>query len=253
MNVNTIFERLVLREAEIRCPQASVGRPRAVNDKEAFRLMFRVLRSGMQWRELHCEVAYTTILRRMHAWHANGVFKSAYTALLRTYKKLIPTEHYCVDSMYVKNMFSQDCVGRNHTDRGRKALKLSAVVDQTGMPHGLCCHPGNKPDVILLSDTLRASFEQLDHLPLFADRGYDSRRNRAICSEFNLADRIFRRRCKTTRRTNAKRIVVEHTFAWLKQYRRLLYFYEHSACQFMAFAFIAFGNILARRVSKDTT
>jgi hypothetical protein len=51
-------------------------------------------RGGMQWRELHCEVAYTTILRRMHALHANGVFKSAYTALLRTYKKLIPTEHY---------------------------------------------------------------------------------------------------------------------------------------------------------------
>ena len=149
-------------------------------------------------------------------------------------------------------MFSHTCVGRNHTDRGRKALKLSAVVDQTGIPHGLCCHPGNKPDVILLYDALCASFGALDSLPLFADRGYDSKRNRKICMEFNLADRIFRRRCKTTRRTNAKRIVVEHTFAWLKQYRRLLYMYEHTETQFVAFTLIAFGNILGKRVSECT-
>jgi len=203
----------------------------------------------MQWRALECEVNYTTILRRMHRWHANGVFETAYAALLKTYKKIVPTEYYCVDSAYVKNMFSKECVGRNHTDRGRNALKLSALVDHTGIPHGLCCHPGNRPDVVLLADTLRASFVQLDRLPLFADRGYDSRRNRGLCAELHLADRIFRRRCKTTRRTNAKRIVVEHTFAWLKQYRRLLYMYEHSAPQFLAFAFMAFGNIAGRRAS----
>ena len=105
MKVDTIFERLVLREAEARCPQASVGRPRVFNDQEAFELMFRVLRSGMQWRELQCGVAYTTILRRMHTWHSKGVFRAAYIALLRTYKKLLPTEYYCVDSTYVKNLF----------------------------------------------------------------------------------------------------------------------------------------------------
>jgi len=176
----------------------------------------------MQWRALECEVNYTTILRRMHRWHANGVFETAYAALLNTYKKIVPTEYYCVDSAYVKNM---------------------SLVDHTGIPHGLCCHPGNRPDVVLLADTLRASFVQLDRLPLFADRGYDSRRNRGLCAELHLADRIFRRRCKTTRRTNAKRIVVEHTFAWLKQYRRLLCMYEHSAPQFLAFALMAFGNI----------
>jgi transposase len=182
---------------------------------------------------------------------AKGVFRAAYAALLRTYKKVHPTQYYCVDSAYVKNMFSSRCVGRNHTDRGRKALKLSALVDQNGIPHNLCCHPGNRPDVVLLDDTLDECYLSLERLPLYADRGYDSRRNRNICSDHGLQDRIFRRRCKTTRRTNAKRIVVEHTFAWMKQYRRLLYLYEHSEHQFTAFALLAFGNILSRRASSE--
>jgi IS5 family transposase len=204
----------------------------------------------MQWRELECEVHHTTVLRRMQAWRASGVFHSAYTALLKTYKKLHPTQYYCVDSAYVKNMFSSRCVGRNHTDRGRKALKLSALVDQYGMPHTLCCHPGNRPDVVLLDDTLRGCFLALDHLSLYADRGYDSKRNRTLCSEHGLHDRIFRRRCKTTKRTNAKRIVVEHTFAWMKQFRRLLYLYEHSEHQFLAFTLLAFGNMMSKRASE---
>lgn len=31
---------------------------------------------------------------------------------------------------------------KNHTDRGRKALKLSVVSDDSGMVVGACCHPG---------------------------------------------------------------------------------------------------------------
>lgn len=196
MRLDSIFERLVVREAEIRCPTRSTGRPRILCDARNVELMFRVLRSGMQWRELQCEVNYTTVMRRMHLWHAKGVFESAYASLLKTYKKLVPPQYYCVDSAYVKNMFSSRCVGRNHTDRGRRALKISAIVDQMGIPHGLCCHPGNKPDVTLLFDTLQSCFEKLERLPLYADRGYDSRKNRGICEEFDLADRIFRRRCK---------------------------------------------------------
>ena len=63
------------------------GRPRAVDDRRSLHLMFKVLRSGMQWRELECEVNYTTVMRRMHAWSARGVFAHAHRSLLQTYKK----------------------------------------------------------------------------------------------------------------------------------------------------------------------
>ena len=56
-----------------------------------------------------------------------------------------------------------------------RALKLSAIVDQHGMPHGLACHPGNKPDVVLFEPCLRNMLTHLESVPMYADRGYDSR------------------------------------------------------------------------------
>lgn len=83
MKVNAIFERLVLKETKKLCPCSYVGRPRTLSDAKTFELIFHVLRSGMQWRELHCKVNYTTILRRMHTWHAMGVFQAAYKSRRR--------------------------------------------------------------------------------------------------------------------------------------------------------------------------
>ena len=160
--MNHIFERLVLQEVANNCPENTFGRPRKLSDQDALKHIFRVLRTGMQWRQLQAEVSYTTVLRRMSLWKSRGVFETAYMKTLKTHKKLFPTQYYCVDSSYVKNAFSSTCVGKNHTDRGRKALKLSLVVDQRGVPHGACCHPGNRPDVILLDDSLQSCMLALE-------------------------------------------------------------------------------------------
>ena len=66
--------------------------------------------------------------------------------------------------------------------------------------------PANVPDVSPLR-------HKLDSLPLYADRGYDSRNNRRLCTSFGLKDRIFRRRTKTTKtRKRQARRRGEHVF-----------------------------------------
>lgn len=245
-----VFERLILSEIGLHCPPPVTGRPRKLSDAKTLAIIFSVLRSGMSWREIDCDVHYTNVLRRMHSWREQSVFVNAYKRALVTYKKLFPTKYYAVDSSYVKNAYSSECVGKNHTDRGRKALKLSIVVDHTGIPHGACCHPGNKPDVILLEDSITGMFTSLDALPMYADKGYDSKRNRQLCSKYGLKDRLMKRRCKTGRRANAKRVVVEHSFAWMKRYKRLIQLYEHSSRQFLTFVVVAFGDILGKRVER---
>ena len=127
-------------------------------------------------------------------------FAKAYTKALQTYKKRVPSKHYCIDSSYVKNKYGQKCVGKNHTDRGRKALKLSLITDQNGIAFSVTTDPGNRPDVTLLSSSLEGMLLNLESLPFFADRGYDSRKNRRICTSYGLQDRIFRRKTKTVRR-----------------------------------------------------
>ena len=95
--MDSIFERLVLQEVERLDPHASTGRPRALSDEQTLCHIFRVLRTGMQWREVETEVSHTTILRRMHIWRTRGVFTTAYRNLIRTYKKLYPTQYYCME------------------------------------------------------------------------------------------------------------------------------------------------------------
>ena len=250
MRLSEVFGRILLKTAQEVAPSSRYGRKRTLSDHDAANHIFTLLRTGMQWRELDVGVHCTTVFRRFHAWKREGVIQRAYTQTLSIYQKLHRCKRYCVDSSYVKNRYGRVGVGKNHTDRGRKALKLSVISDDAGIVMGACCHAGNRPDVVLLDDTLQSAFINLESLELFADRGYDSRRNRTICLNHGLRDRIFRRKTKTVRRTNAKRIPVEHTFAWLDQYRRLLLCYEQTPETYLTFSILAMGNLLSNRIAK---
>ena len=125
MQSSSIFKRLVLKEVQRLYPVQSTGRPKLLTDEVAFECMMKVCRTGSQWREVNGSVHFSTVYKRMRQWSASGVFEQAYRSLLRVYKRLNPTKWYCVDSSYVKNVFGRENVGKNHTDRGRKALKTS--------------------------------------------------------------------------------------------------------------------------------
>lgn len=250
VTLNSIFYNLIIKEALEKCPSNKVGRPRALSNECALTEFFKILRTGMQWREVTVKSHYTTLLRRMHLWTREGVFETAYAKAIQTYKKLVPTKFYCVDSSYVKNAFGREGVGKNHTDRGRKALKLSVISDHTGMPHGMCCHPGNRPDVCLFKDSIASMVTAIDEVSIYADRGYDSKHNRGVCNDNGLKDRIFRRKSKTVRRTNAKRIVVEHCFAWAHNFRRLLKFYDQTPSLYKSWAFLAYGHLVGGRIIR---
>ena len=187
MNLSDVFRRLILDEIEA-LPAAHTGRPPAISSTLALDHIFKVLRTGMQWREVEATVAYTTIFRRFQVWSSAQVFRRAYVRALQTYRRLHPTRHYCVDSSYTKNRFGQRGVGKNHTDRGRKALKLSIVTDQNGVSYGVRTDPGNRPDVTLLSasldamllDTERRIVCKLTYMPFFTSWASF----RAVCKKF---------------------------------------------------------------------
>ena len=81
------------------------------------------------------------------------MFEEAYKKLLKNYKNKYPHKYYCID--YVKNIYGKDCVGKNPTDRGGKATKLSVIVDEKGVPHSLHASEGNVSDMKLLEISLQ--------------------------------------------------------------------------------------------------
>ena len=135
--MSNAFSRLVLQKATLLDPVSRTGHPRTLDDKNALECIFKVCRTGMQWREVDASVSYTTVFRRMHRWQTRGVFEEAYAATLNTYKRICPPTRYCIDSSFVKNAYGRQGIGRNPTDRGRRATKLSVVTDQNGVAHRL--------------------------------------------------------------------------------------------------------------------
>ena len=184
----------------------------------------------------------------MHKWANADLFEIAYKRLLQLYARRRRPRHYAIDSTFVKNMYGRDVVGRNPTDRGRKATKFSVVVDDVGVPHAFLFTGANVSDMILFEKTIDTSLVPLHPgTPMYADKGYDSRRNKEACTnKFGLADRLFRRRTTNTRRTHAKRGVVERFFAWQDKQRRLLVRYEQRIHVYASMVYIFAGALLSK-------
>ena len=168
MLLSSVFKTFLLREIDASNHAKIKGRPIILQDEEALNCIFKVLRTGMQWREIQSSVSYATVFRRFQQWTNKDIFRKAYKKALLTYKRLVPTKYYCIDSSYIKNRFGQRCGGKNHTDRGRKAIKLSIVTDQNGVTYSASTLPGNQPDVTSLSSSLIHMLSSLDSVPLYA-------------------------------------------------------------------------------------
>jgi transposase len=126
-------------------PAKTEGRPRS-NPTEMLDGMCYILWIGAPWRSLGSR--FSTIHGTFIRWSRARVFEQAYRALLKLDRRTTSRKNRfaCIDSTFVKNVYGRDCVGRNPIDRGRNATKVSALVDQDGIPLSLVFFPGNISD-----------------------------------------------------------------------------------------------------------
>jgi transposase len=111
------------------------------------------------------------------------------------------------------------------------------VVDAQGIPLAELITAANFHETRLLESLLDAIPPvrgQVGHprrrpAKLYADKGYRSRRNQQLLRERRIKSRIARPRIDSSDRLGRHRWVVERTFAWLNQMRRLIIRYERRA------------------------
>ena len=258
-----------------------VGRPRKLSNDKAIESIFFVLETGCQWRNLPMshDVRWQTVYDRFRLWSDNSIFEHAFNDLVKWYLKVSPKvqrgskDVLCVDTTYVKNVFGRrgEILGRNCTDRGRLATKVSMACDSNGTPMCFKFHPGNRNDIKTLGHLLDEGARKLKgvHFPrqfstLYADRGYDSAKCRSIASGYNLDTVIPTRRRRGQQHDNhprripgvveeheATRYVVEQTFGIFDLFRRLKVRYDGLATSFKSFHFLAAGVIVGQRIEKQ--
>ena len=242
----------ILRQVEVLAPNRASGRRRADNETLLY-AMLKVLETGMPWRHLEWPgngPNYRSVHRHFMAWCRAGVFRSAYQALLRLYaRKTRRGEYHCIDSSYVKSIYGVACVGRNPTDRGRNATKMSAIVTDEGMPVSLTFFPANTSDYRTVYASLDARVSRTRaRIPLYADKGYYSTEVRHALWDAGYVDRVAKRRVRTHCSTNGRRGIVERFFSWLDKNRRLIVRYDATIVAYAGWSWFACCKLIGGRM-----
>jgi transposase len=127
--------------------------------------------------------------------------------------------------------------GPSPVDRARAGSKHHLLVDQGGLPLAWALTGGNRHDVTQLIPLLesvpavRGAVGRPRRRPerLIADRGYDFDKQRRLLRRRGIEPVIARRQSEHGSGLGRYRWVVERTFAWLHQFKRLLVRYERRA------------------------
>lgn len=216
-------------------PLSHRGRPRKLTSETILDSLEIMCRTSQPWRQLPVKGASPiTLHNRFRQLQRDGAFDRIHQRVVRLYQTCRRPKYHITDTSYIKNVCGRNVTGRNPTDRGRKATKLSTIVDDLGATLVFALFPGNQHDQTVLPATVGA-FKPPLGIELFADKGYDSRANRAFARGLGYRERIAKRGQRRAHNANRKRVRVEHTYAHLKQFRHLRNRYDHLACSYRAF------------------
>ncbi len=144
---------------------------------------------------------------------------------------LVPRRAGCRDSARAKKGAG---TGPNPTDRGKSGTKRHLVVDARGTPLVIETTAANVTEITRaerLVDAIpavagRRGRPRRRPAKLHADKAYASRAFRRQLRQRGIQPRIARIGIEPRGRLGRHRWVVERTFAWLNQYRRLRIRYE---------------------------
>jgi len=120
-------------------------------------------------------------------------------------------------------------VGANPVDRGKPGSKLHLVCDDGGVPLIAVVTAANVNDTILFQAVVEdippirtpAGRRRTRPVKVHADKGYDSRANRAYLRRRGITARIARRQIESSARLGRYRWKVERSLSWLSCFRRL--------------------------------
>ena len=223
-------------------------------------VIFKVLKTGMQWHELNTPLHYTTYHKKFILWNKLNIFNRSYHILI---KLLILTNSITIDdlkllsidSSMIKNIKGVDNIGQNHYDRYRNGNKISVVVTDNGIPLGFSFERANIHDINLVDSTLDDIKIKIVNSKLLSDKGYNSKelKKKLDKKKINLIYPLKKNQKNTMFNENElsllkSRHIVENFFSWIKNYRRIMVRYEIKLNNYIQFCYLAAINIICNKI-----
>ena len=261
------------------------GRPKIHAPREILNALFYVLKSGCPWRLLPREFPpWRTVYHWFRTWRIDGTWERLNAALrerlrVRLGRNPEPSAAI-VDSQSVRT------TGVGGQERGFdpakkvEGRKRHLLVDTEGLLLKVRVHSARVPDadgIRVLLDPLRGRFERLSHL--WVDAGYQGRGKSWVEEAMGWNVEVVRKPPKPIPEKVAeawaaewakegkevdwqrlmpprgfkvlpRRWVVERTFSWLSQNRRMSKDYERLPESSEAFVYAAMTRLMARRLAR---
>jgi transposase len=147
-------------------------------------------------------------------------------------------------------------VGANPVDRGQPGTKLQLVCDGGGRPLSVVATAANVADTTMFQAVLDdvpptrtpSGRRRTRPAKVHADKGDDSRANRAWLRRRGIKPRITRRGIEPSTRLGRHRWKVERSLSWLSCFRRLAVRWDRDAGRWFAFVLVACALVCFKRL-----
>ena len=255
------IEPILLEDAPPPPPEKG-GRQR-IDWRRAFNgILFR-MRTGCQWNQLPKRFGDDSSVHRwFQRWNKDGVMEKVWAVMVSGCEELggVHWEWQSADGAMGKARFGGDKVGPNPTDRGKKGVKRSVIVDGDGGPLGAVIAGANVHDTKLLEETIEAVVvdrpEPTEEGPqnLCLDKAYDNPTGHAAAISGGHTPHIRRigeeKAVTRKKKHKPRRWVVERTHSWLSRCRAILVRYDKNSFNYLGLIQLACGLLWYRRLHR---
>jgi len=232
-----------------------LGRPRTCL-RRVLNAVFYVLKSGCPWRLLPKDFpAWKTVYHHFRSWSRSGLLEAINARLRKILRRFDGRSNQptagIIDSQSVRSSGHGGLVGY---DAGKKikGRKRFVCVDTLGWLLGVAITPANIPERTGAKELLQPVLRGHRLKKIWADGGFSGPEfsnwvsHRQPSTTVEIVKRIS---AKSGFHILPKRWVVERTFAWMVQHRRLVRDYERSPVCAAAWVFLAMIRIMINRYS----